>query len=63
MLMQSFFKINHNLNFNLKNRRFRSRRKMIKTKKDNVCAKSCMIEEIVNTLLNLSNMTKQIHTI
>jgi hypothetical protein len=55
MLMQSFFKINHNFNFNRKNRRFQSRQKMIKTKNDNVRAKSCMIKEIVNTLLNLSN--------
>jgi hypothetical protein len=28
---------------------------MIKAKNDNARAKSCMIEEIVNTLLNLSN--------
>jgi hypothetical protein len=55
MLMQSFFKINHNLNLNRKNRRFRSRRKMIKTKNDNIFVKSYMIKEIVNTLLNLSN--------
>jgi hypothetical protein len=53
--MQLFFKINHNFNLNRKNRRFRSRQKMIKTKNDNARAKSCMIEEIVNTLLNLSN--------
>jgi hypothetical protein len=55
MLMQLFFKINHNLNLNRKNRRSRSRQKVIKAKNDNVRAKSCMIEEIVNTLLNLSN--------
>jgi hypothetical protein len=28
---------------------------MIKTKNDNIRAKSCIIKEIVNTLLNLSN--------
>jgi hypothetical protein len=28
---------------------------MIKTKNDNARAKSCMIEKIVNTLLNLQN--------
>jgi hypothetical protein len=28
---------------------------VIKAKNDNARAKSCMIEEIVNTLLNLSN--------
>jgi hypothetical protein len=28
---------------------------MIKTKNDNVRAKSCMIKKIMNTLLNLSN--------
>jgi hypothetical protein len=55
MLMQSFFKINHSLNLNRNNRRFRSRQKMIEAKNDNACAKSCMIKEIVNTLLNLSN--------
>jgi hypothetical protein len=55
MLMQLFFIINHNLNLNRKNQRFRSRQKVIKAKNDNVRAKSCMIEEIVNTLLNLSN--------
>ncbi len=55
MLMQSFFRINHNFNLNRKNRRFRFRQKMIKAKNDNARAKSCMIEEIVNTLLNLSN--------
>jgi hypothetical protein len=55
MLMQLFFKINYNLNLNRKNRRFRSRLKMIKTKNDNVHVKSCMIKKIVNTLLNLSN--------
>ncbi len=55
MLMQLFFKINHNFNFNRKNRHSRSRQKMIKTKNDNVYSKSCMIEKIVNTLLNLSN--------
>jgi acetylornithine deacetylase/succinyl-diaminopimelate desuccinylase-like protein len=53
--MSSFFKINHNLNLNRKNRRSRFRQKMIKTKNDNVCAKTCMIEKNVNTLLNLSN--------
>jgi hypothetical protein len=52
MLMQSFFKINHNLNLNRKNRRFRFRQKMIKAKNDNINAKSCMIKKIVNTLLN-----------
>jgi hypothetical protein len=55
MLMQLFFKINHNLNLNRKNQRSRSRQKMIKAKNDNARAKSCMIEEIVNILLNLSN--------
>jgi hypothetical protein len=55
MLMQLFFRINHSLNLNRKNRRFRSRQKMIKAKNDNACAKSCMIEKIVNTLLNLSD--------
>ncbi len=55
MLMQLFFKINHNLNLNRKNRRFQSRQKMIKAKNDNVRAQSCMIEKIVNILLNLSN--------
>jgi CRISPR/Cas system CMR subunit Cmr6 (Cas7 group RAMP superfamily) len=34
---------------------FRSRQRMIKAKNDNACAKSCMTEKIVNTLLNLSN--------
>jgi hypothetical protein len=55
--MSSFFKINHNLNFNFnrKNRRFRSRQKIIKAKNDNVRAKTCMIEKNVNTLLNLLN--------
>ncbi len=53
--MQSLFKINHSLNLNRKNRRFWFRQKMIKAKNDNVNAKSCMIKEIVNTLLNLSN--------
>jgi hypothetical protein len=55
MLIQSFFKIKNNFNFNRKNRRFRSRQKVIKTKNDNARAKSCMIEKIVNTLLNLLN--------
>jgi hypothetical protein len=55
MLMQSLFKINHSLNLNRKNRRSRSRQRVIKAKNDNECAKSCMIEEIVNILLNLSN--------
>jgi hypothetical protein len=55
MLMQLFFKINHNLNLNRKNRCSRSRHKKIKTKNDNVRAKSCMIEKIVNILLNLLN--------
>jgi hypothetical protein len=55
MLMQLFFKISHSLNLNRKNRRSRSRQKMIEAKNDNACAKSCMIEKIVNTLLNLSN--------
>ncbi len=55
MLMQSFFEINHNFNFNRKNRRFRSRQRIIKAKNDNVNAKLCMIEKIVNILLNLSN--------
>jgi hypothetical protein len=53
--MQLFFKINHSFNLNRKNRRFWFRQKMIKAKNDNVNAKSCMIKEIVNTLLNLSN--------
>ncbi len=53
--MQSFYKINHNLNLNRKNWRFRFRQKMIKAKNENVRAKSCMIKKIVNTLLNLSN--------
>jgi hypothetical protein len=43
--MLSFFKINHYLNRNRKNRRSRSRQKVIKTKNDNVRAKSCMIEK------------------
>jgi hypothetical protein len=55
MLMQLFFRINHNLNLNRKNRRSRFRQKVIKAKNDNACAKSCMIEKIANTLLNLSN--------
>jgi hypothetical protein len=55
MLMQLFFRISHNLNLNRKNRRSRSRQKVIEAKNDNACAKSCMIEKIVNTLLNLSN--------
>jgi hypothetical protein len=55
MLMSSLFKINHNFNLNRKNRRSRSRQKMIKTKNDNARAKSCMIKNIVNTLLNWSN--------
>ncbi len=55
MLMQSFFKINHNFNLNRKNQDSRFRQKMIKTKNDNVRAKSCMIKKIMNTLLNLSN--------
>jgi hypothetical protein len=55
MLMSSLFKINHNLNLNRKNRCSRSRQKMIKTKNDNVHAKSCMIEKIVNTLLKLQD--------
>ncbi len=55
MLMSSFFKINHSLNLNRKNRRSRSRQKMIKAKNDNVCAKTYMIEKNVNTLLNLLN--------
>jgi hypothetical protein len=55
MLMSSFFKINHNLNLNRKNRRSRFRQRVIKAKNDNVRAKSCTIEKIVNTLLNLSN--------
>jgi hypothetical protein len=55
MLMQLFFKINHNFNFNRKNRRSRFRQRVIKAKNDNARAKSCMIEKIVNTLLNLSN--------
>jgi hypothetical protein len=55
MLMQSFFKINHNFNLNRTNWRSWSRQKMIKAKNDNIRAKSCMIEKIVNTLLNLSN--------
>jgi hypothetical protein len=55
MLMLSFFKINHNLNLNRKNRRSRFRQKMIKTKNDNVRAKLCIIEKIMNTLLNLQN--------
>jgi hypothetical protein len=42
-------------NLNRKNRHSRSRQRVIKTKNDNVCAKSCMIEKIVNILLNLSN--------
>jgi hypothetical protein len=53
--MQSFFRINHNFNLNRKNRRFWFRQKVIKAKNDNTRAKSCMIEEIVNILLNLSN--------
>ncbi len=55
MLMQSFFKINHNFNLNRKNRRFRFRQKVIKMKNDNARAKLCIIEKIVNILLNLSN--------
>ncbi len=55
MLIQLFFRINHSLNLNRKKRRSRSRQKVIEAKNDNVCAKSCMIEKIVNTLLNLSN--------
>jgi hypothetical protein len=55
MLMSSFFKNNHNLNLNRKIRHSRSRQRVIKVKNDNVCAKSCTIEKIVNTLLNLSN--------
>ncbi len=55
MLMQSFFKINHNFNLNRKNRRSRSRQKIIKAKNDNVNTKSFMTEEIVNTLLNRLN--------
>ncbi len=59
MLMSSFFRINLNLNLNLnlnrKNRHSRSRQKMIKAKNDNACAKTCMIEKNVLTLLNLSN--------
>jgi hypothetical protein len=53
--MQLFFKINHSLNLNRKNRRSQSRQKMIKAKNDNADTKSCMIEKIVNTLLNLLN--------
>ncbi len=48
MLMLSFFKINRNFNLNRKNRRFESRQRMKKAKNDNVNAKSCMTEEIVN---------------
>jgi hypothetical protein len=55
MLMSSFFKINHSLNLSCKNRRSRFQQKMIKAKNDNVRAKTCMIEKIMNTLLNLSN--------
>ncbi len=55
MLMQLFFKINHNLNLNRKNRCSRSRQKVIKTRNDNARAKSCMTEKIMNTFLNLSN--------
>jgi regulator of replication initiation timing len=55
MLISSFFKINHNLNLNRKNLRFRLRQKVIKAKNDNARAKSCMIEKNVNTFLNLSN--------
>ncbi len=55
MLMQLFFKINHNFNLNRKNRRFRSRQKVIKAKNDNTRAKLYIIEVIVNILLNLSN--------
>jgi hypothetical protein len=55
MLISLFFKINHNFNLNRKNRCSRFRQKMIKTKNDNIRAKSCMIEKIVNTLLNLLN--------
>jgi hypothetical protein len=55
MLMSSLFKINFSLNLNRKNRRSRSRQKMMKEENNNVHAKICMIEKNVNTLLNLSN--------
>ncbi len=55
MLMQLIFRINNSLKLNRKNLRFRYRQKMIKAKKYKACAKSCMIKEIVNILLNLSN--------
>jgi hypothetical protein len=47
--------INHSLNLNHKNRRSRSRQRVIKANNDNACAKSCMTEKIVNTLLNLQD--------